>query len=821
VLLSQSASSLAANRIWVADGKDLRIPNNDGVWLKYVGDSWIVFGGATTNIRAHELSLEPVAEPTALANGSTTNNYSPFPSGVSSHVRQDLAGATATITGISAAGAPNSEGRVLVFTNISATGTLTVKHDDSGSSAVNRILCPGAADITLGPLSSMALIYDLNVGIWRVIAAPTVAGNPGTQPMINGEASSIPIGTPVYVSASGTVKKAKADAFNTSVVVGLVQDTSIASSATGKIAIAPEVLTATTGQWDAVAGTTGGLAFGTIYYVSPTTAGQLTSVKPTIGGQFVMLVGVGLSSTEMAVRLEGPRAAATSRFMFPIWGQSNAFGQQGTANLLNAQRINIGNVYANVNFRQKSSQPPAADPILWTTDSFGSLSSYTSTQDNNSSHGIDGTGLGPAQSLGRHLDYFERNKCDITCVGVSGSTLAVDWLPTGTFPAGTNLYDQALAVTNAAMASFGSQIAGFFWVQGETDATDAGQAAAYEANLTALFNAVRAAYGPIPIVFAQLQSGVAAAHVATIRTAQANVAAAFSNCTLVLTDDIGLGGDNIHYTADGYAALGDRMASAMIDLLGWTTPVVGWTVDKYSLIGLPQSAAEWTAVLAAAAISSGGPSSLYLLQEASGNIADSISGLTMTVAGAGLNYQVALPDWHCKALEFTEGGNAVFSSTNAALPDPATTSQARIMYAAMYASASEQNMYLWGTAGFAAIARIAGGGGTEWEIADGGVKVTSATSVTGTVRPYVHCRKVPAVSRVDAYTDNDHISGTFGVVTGKKNELGCEFGTPHFTPFYVVDFFGTPAELVTAQWRTILQLLNWGNVSLGAVAIPW
>lgn len=661
----------------------------------------------------------------------------------------------------------------------------------------------------------------------------TIASPPsgaGVTPLVsnkaNGEAVPLPIGTPVYASAAGVVKRAKADAYNTSIVVGLVQDTSIGVGGSGTITLGGDLLTATTAQWDAVTGGVGGLVAGAIYYLSATTPGMLTTAAPNQGGQFDAKVGVGLSATEMDVAIEGPRAAATSRYMFALWGQSNAFGQQGTANIKNAQRVNVGNVYANVNLRQKSSQPAAADPIVWTTDSFGSLSSYTSSQDNNSSHGIDGTGLGPAQSLGRHFDYYQRNKCDVACVGVSGSTLATHWLPSGSFPSGgTNLYQQAIAVTNSAMASFGSQIAGFFWVQGETDATDATMAANYQTNLTALFNAVRAAYGPIPIVFAQLSSSMGAAHAADVRAAQAAVAAAFSNCTMVVTDDVPLGPDNIHYTADGYVALGDRMAAEMIALLGWASPVTGWTIDKYSLIGIPQNAAEWTNLCNVATISSGGPSSLYLLQEANGNIADSLGvggARPMAASGGGPNtYRRGLPNWNCKAVEFSEGSNGFFVTTDATLPDPATTSQLRIMYTAMYAGGSEANLYLWGTAGFSALARIAAGGGTEWEVADGGNKVTNATNVTDCYRPYVHVRKATAATRVDAYTDNAHISGNFGVVTGKSDTIGCTFGNPHNTPFYCVEFFGVAAELSTTQIRTILQLLNWGNVSLGAAAIPW
>ena len=40
-------------------------------------------------------------------------------------------------------------------------------------------------------------------------------------------------------------------------------------------------MVATTAQWDAVAGTTGGLAFGANYFLSAGTAGLLTATAPT------------------------------------------------------------------------------------------------------------------------------------------------------------------------------------------------------------------------------------------------------------------------------------------------------------------------------------------------------------------------------------------------------------------------------------------------------------------------------------------------------------------------------------------------------------
>lgn len=121
----------------------------------------------------------------------------------------------------------------------------------------------------------------------------------------NDEVSPIVIGTPVYNDAADGVKKAKADAIGTSKPIGLVYATSISASASGAIAT-DGIMTATTGQWDAICGTSGGLAFGTVYYLSAATAGLLTSTAPSTTGQYVVEIGQATSTTDMKIQIKAP-----------------------------------------------------------------------------------------------------------------------------------------------------------------------------------------------------------------------------------------------------------------------------------------------------------------------------------------------------------------------------------------------------------------------------------------------------------------------------------------------------------------------------------
>lgn len=60
-------------------------------------------------------------------------------------------------------------------------------------------------------------------------------------------------------------------------------------------------VTLTTDQWDAIAGTEGGLVVNDYYYVSSAAAGFLTSTKPSAGGTFATAVGLAIAAGTLLV----------------------------------------------------------------------------------------------------------------------------------------------------------------------------------------------------------------------------------------------------------------------------------------------------------------------------------------------------------------------------------------------------------------------------------------------------------------------------------------------------------------------------------------
>lgn len=66
------------------------------------------------------------------------------------------------------------------------------------------------------------------------------------------------------------------------------------------------VVSLPTAEWDAIAGTSGGLARGSVYYVSQATPGNLTVTTPS-GGQTSTQVGIALNPTDLQLTLTPPK----------------------------------------------------------------------------------------------------------------------------------------------------------------------------------------------------------------------------------------------------------------------------------------------------------------------------------------------------------------------------------------------------------------------------------------------------------------------------------------------------------------------------------
>lgn len=117
--------------------------------------------------------------------------------------------------------------------------------------------------------------------------------------MSNANAGPITKGMVVYVQGAGAVDLARANASGTKKILGLVRAASIAAAATGSIQT-NGILSIS--DWTTVIGSAS-LTSGSLYYLSSTTAGQLTTTAPSAAGSFVCPVGLAVSNTDLQINI--------------------------------------------------------------------------------------------------------------------------------------------------------------------------------------------------------------------------------------------------------------------------------------------------------------------------------------------------------------------------------------------------------------------------------------------------------------------------------------------------------------------------------------
>lgn len=241
-----------------------------------------------------------------------------------------------------------------------------------------------------------------------------------------------------------------------------------------------------------------------------------------------------------------------------------------------------------------------------------------------------------------------------------------------------------------------------------------------------------------------------------------------------------------------------------------TDPLAGVAKDA-SGIFCPANAAQWASILAVAGIGSGNPSLLWLLQEASGNAADSIGSFTGTASGT-LTYQSSSTGWSRKGIKTSAGVAGTIANTAAGLPDVSTTSIMSLIYADLPgALGTTRTLKQLGTTF---------GNDITMQINNTPrlISIAGANSVTGTsnpgsaVRPLV-LRSDRTNSRINGYSDQEKMTPAGLGGTGKNVLLGGD-NTQTFFPdavnyLYCAVFTGAAAELTDAQVKTLLQTLGW------------
>lgn len=250
------------------------------------------------------------------------------------------------------------------------------------------------------------------------------------------------------------------------------------------------------------------------------------------------------------------------------------------------------------------------------------------------------------------------------------------------------------------------------------------------------------------------------------------------------------------------AHLGTHLGSTIGTVLG-ADPMAGITPDATSLKYCPASSAEWTTTLAGIS-AAGNPFALWLMQESSGALADSIDAFDLTVDSFA--YEQTITGWTRKAMLANDlGGFNVLYTTDAGLPDLSAESCTVLGYVMIDGEgAGDRGVLLAGDV------RGVNTATNVPKINNGTNTGTGAASVTTVVRPWVLRHNVTASSQA-LFTDLEKVSVTFAASgSTKRIYFGAAFEScPNIRIVYGCAFRGAAAELSDAQVRSLLQRLGW------------
>jgi hypothetical protein len=232
--------------------------------------------------------------------------------------------------------------------------------------------------------------------------------------------------------------------------------------------------------------------------------------------------------------------------------------------------------------------------------------------------------------------------------------------------------------------------------------------------------------------------------------------------------------------------------------------------DATSAIYCPASADQWSYFRSHFGLAAASPGSLWLCQEASGNLADTIGAQTLTAASTPL-YQQAVAGWTRLGVEFNSGADG-FAAAAGVGPDPGATSVCMVFLVNVITNAATRRIMTIG--GSTAATEFALGA-----IATTGIPRIKVLTLTADGATDMYAAAViPIVLKLDrtgstakAYTDADEIAGTYSALVddGPKSIGAGGSVSPCLGQFvYGFQWSGTDAELTDANLKAVLEAMG-------------
>ena len=238
-----------------------------------------------------------------------------------------------------------------------------------------------------------------------------------------------------------------------------------------------------------------------------------------------------------------------------------------------------------------------------------------------------------------------------------------------------------------------------------------------------------------------------------------------------------------------------------------TAPMAGVSQDATSLIFRPSSLDQWATTLSVAGITSGTPSGLWLCQEASGNLADSIGPNPLVVTGAP-TYDVANAGWSTLSVDITATTGQKFAIGTGVF-NPAAESVAWFGYVALTATPGGTRTVLTLSSGATPII-VNHLTTNKLQIVCGSNTAITANTYMGAGFFFLGVVYNKTGSGCTLYTGLEAVSVTFATVVDGSKGLGAVTGSADSGARWNMlwAFRGAAAELSTAQVRAMATTLG-------------
>src|SRR3990167_9054165 len=148
----------------LSSGKGLLTSNNTSITTELDPGStnitnWLTgpwtFGAGTTTSAYIDTGVMPTV---------TYHNFAP--SGIDSAVVLDIEPVSAGVTLTGLKSRTDARFRMILIRNVDTSGSLTLKHLNSGSLGRNQFRLPSSTDIVVGPRQAVWLFFDASAGLW-------------------------------------------------------------------------------------------------------------------------------------------------------------------------------------------------------------------------------------------------------------------------------------------------------------------------------------------------------------------------------------------------------------------------------------------------------------------------------------------------------------------------------------------------------------------------------------------------------------------------------------------------------------------------------